>query len=275
MASSKDFRELLDVEVVVDLERLRDLSNGGIPDDFRGIVWSYLLGVRRPDKSSVTKLISGDNLVKEDVRMVKLVKRDIQRLLEFQSDRYFELSEYRIRTSVTTMLSTYYGENASSVSNKIGYISIALPFALLYESSEEGYLCFASFMEKMQDFLSTSSVVQFIMLFRSVLPELVSYFEDEEVQIQEWAVDWYQFMLATVLDRRTLLPLWDMYATLPDGMELHPYVCVAILGTCEEELMSFDKEEIQYFLTNLPALSVPQLVAQALNFREEALDWDV
>ncbi|KPI86971.1 hypothetical protein ABL78_3962, partial [Leptomonas seymouri] len=46
------FEELLDAEVAVNLEKLREAARVGIPPAYRGVVYRYLLGVAFTDKSS-------------------------------------------------------------------------------------------------------------------------------------------------------------------------------------------------------------------------------
>ncbi|KPA79129.1 hypothetical protein ABB37_05640 [Leptomonas pyrrhocoris] len=46
------FEELLDAEVAVNLEKLREAARMGIPPAYRGVVYRYLLGVAFTDKSS-------------------------------------------------------------------------------------------------------------------------------------------------------------------------------------------------------------------------------
>ncbi|KAG5503434.1 hypothetical protein JKF63_05573 [Porcisia hertigi] len=46
------FEELLDAEVAVNMEKLREASRMGIPPAYRGVVYRYLLGVALTDKSS-------------------------------------------------------------------------------------------------------------------------------------------------------------------------------------------------------------------------------
>lgn len=46
------FEELLDAEVAVNMEKLREASRMGIPPAYRGVVYRYLLGVAFTDKSS-------------------------------------------------------------------------------------------------------------------------------------------------------------------------------------------------------------------------------
>jgi len=51
MASTEhEFSELMTAEDFVELDKLRDIARHGVPDDVRGEVWKYLLGVLPPDK---------------------------------------------------------------------------------------------------------------------------------------------------------------------------------------------------------------------------------
>eukprot|EP01135_Chromosphaera_perkinsii_P000681 Nk52_evm9s148 gene=Nk52_evmTU9s148 len=47
----EDFQEVLGTEMYVDMEKLREMAEEGVPDVVRVEVWKYLLGVARPDKS--------------------------------------------------------------------------------------------------------------------------------------------------------------------------------------------------------------------------------
>jgi hypothetical protein len=49
--SAMDFVELLSAETLVDLDKLRAAARFGVPDEVRGEVWLYLLGVEGPDKA--------------------------------------------------------------------------------------------------------------------------------------------------------------------------------------------------------------------------------
>jgi hypothetical protein len=51
-SQARVFEELLDAEVAVNLEKLREAARMGIPPAYRGVVYRYLLGVAFTDKSS-------------------------------------------------------------------------------------------------------------------------------------------------------------------------------------------------------------------------------
>jgi len=51
MASTEEeYHELMNAEVFVEIDKLRDIAKHGVPDNVRGDVWMYLLGVQHSDK---------------------------------------------------------------------------------------------------------------------------------------------------------------------------------------------------------------------------------
>ena len=63
---------------------------------------------------------------------------------------------------------------------------------------------------------------------------------------------------------------WDVYFSCDDGLELHAYVCVALLREMRDTLLELDGEAIGHALARLPSVDVGQIVAQADNLRREA-----
>lgn len=49
-STAEEYSELMNAEVFVEIDRLKDIAKHGIPDSIRGEVWKYLLGVQHPDK---------------------------------------------------------------------------------------------------------------------------------------------------------------------------------------------------------------------------------
>ncbi|CAJ0642509.1 10376_t:CDS:2, partial [Entrophospora sp. SA101] len=46
-----EIKDILNAEVYIDLDKLRELSRRGIPKEVRGAVWKYLLEVNPADRS--------------------------------------------------------------------------------------------------------------------------------------------------------------------------------------------------------------------------------
>ena len=110
-------------------------------------------------------------------------------------------------------------------------------------------------------------VATFLTLFRTTLPELHSYFEEEEVDIIGFATNWLQHLLAGELRIEDLMRLWDTYFALPDFLDLHLYVCIAILTNCKDSLEELDRSETRSMLDSLPPLDVDRVINEAINIR--------
>ncbi len=106
-------------------------------------------------------------------------------------------------------------------------------------------------------------VATFLTLFRTTLPELHSYFEEEEVDIIGFATNWLQHLLAGELRIEDLMRLWDTYFALPDFLDLHLYVCIAILTNCKDSLEELDRSETRSMLDSLPPLDIDRVSTQS------------
>ena len=52
-------------------------------------------------------------------------------------------------------------------------------------------------------------------------------------------------------------------------LQLHVYVCLAILETCTDELMELDESEVLWYLRHLPSLDMSQVITHALNIKDD------
>lgn len=92
-----------------------------------------------------------------------------------------------------------------------------------------------------------------------------SYFDDEEVDYAQWAVGWLRHLLAKDLPLPSLMRLWDVYLSSPEGLGLHPYVCLAVLKKFKDELEDLEHSEILSFLHRLPNIDIDQVTMEAKN----------
>lgn len=46
---------------------------------------------------------------------------------------------------------------------------------------------------------------------------------------------------------------------MPDPLDFHPYVCLAILTTCKESLEELDQSEVRSMLLSLPLMDVDRV----------------
>ena len=64
-----------------------------------------------------------------------------------------------------------------------------------------------------------------------------------------------------------LMRLWDTYFAVPDLLDLHLYVCLAILTNCRDVLEDLDRSETMSMLFSLPPLNVDRIISDAVNIR--------
>lgn len=104
-------------------------------------------------------------------------------------------------------------------------------------------------------------MAKFMTLFHTCIPDLYSYFEEEEVNIKEWAASALQFVLSRELTLDNTMRLWDTYFSIPDAgwIDLHPYFCLAILKHMKEGFEDLEESEIRTTLMRLPALDIDQV----------------
>ena len=138
------------------------------------------------------------------------------------------------------------------------------------------------------------------MLLRSIVPQLYVHLEEEELEPNKWAVSWLQWLLCKELPFDCCLRLWvrllnslnpctqaeplqtrirtlqhpkemDLrYATTIATLnyskaicQLHMFVCLAILETCQNDLIELEQPELYAFLQHLPALDMDRIINKA------------
>eukprot|EP00026_Physarum_polycephalum_P008914 Phypoly_transcript_09019.p1 GENE.Phypoly_transcript_09019~~Phypoly_transcript_09019.p1 ORF type:complete len:161 (-),score=45.90 Phypoly_transcript_09019:308-790(-) len=147
------------------------------------------------------------------------------------------------------------------------------PFVATLTLESDIYFCFCALMKKIEQEFAVDSIqnksARFMMYFRSVQPELYNHFEEEEINSNDWATSWLQYLLACELPLDCVLRLWDTYFAGELGLELHIYVCLVILVNYAEELLEMEGTEILSFLQHLPVMDMEVVVAQAHNLYDE------
>ena len=143
----------------------------------------------------------------------------------------------------------------------------------------ELYWCFRRIMDMIDDWLDITHLqlrlAQFLTLFRTQIPDLYTHFEEEELDIKDWAKSWLRYMLMRELPIKCAARLWDFYLAGPDckqdvviNMELsachvldvHVYVCIAILMLCKDNLDELEQSEIRSALHRLPTVDMNEVL---------------
>ncbi|KAL1914256.1 uncharacterized protein VTP21DRAFT_9070 [Calcarisporiella thermophila] len=276
MAALSEFKETLSSEVYVDIEKLRDSARHGIPAEVRRDVWKFLLGVEEADRS---KELSHIKAKSEEYQQIDKENHEITKRVRGEVSRY----QRRLNLPMTKEMSTIFERVICAYINHnrhIDYspalISLCGPFVLTLQKESEIYYCFEKLMHILNDYSAAHSinerVANFVTLFRSTIPDLYSYFEEEEVDLNEWVTSWLQYLLSRELQMENLLRLWDTYFSTPDFLDFHPYVCLALLKHSKEHLEELEQSEIRTLLLRLPTLEIDQIINQAYNIRHEILE---
>lgn len=271
-----DFQEILQSEVYVDLERLRILAKHGVPEQLRGEVWKYLLGVQQADRSkelssSKARIEEYEQLDKIDSETAKRIRGEVARYQR----RVPEVEGQDYCQSFVNVILAYLNSN-HDVEYSASLVSLCAPFIYVLDTECDAYFCFERLMQAMEEFNSTVSlkeqVAQFMTLFRCGLPELCSYFDDEEVDLNEWTTSWLQNLLSKEMRFENLVRLWDSYFAMSDPFTFHPFVCLSILLSAKEALEDLEQSEIRTMLLRLPLLNMEMVIADAYNFKHETIE---
>lgn len=280
-ASAKEFKDILNAEVHIDLDKLRESSRHGIPMEVRGEAWKYLLGVNPADRSQEITSIKDKYeeylaIEKENIDINKRVRGEVSRY-QRKVKGFDDTNDSNDYTVVFENVIGAYMNHNRDVDYHPALVHLCAPFVYCIKNECEVYYCFARLMSMLDEYNLTHSninerVANFMTLFRSVNPDLCNYFEEEEVDINEWASSWLQNLLAKELQFEDLLRLWDTYFSIENPMEFHPYVCLALLKHTRENLEELEQSEIQIMLLRLPSLDMEQIINQAFSIYHEMLE---
>ncbi|KAJ3064432.1 hypothetical protein HDU98_012160 [Podochytrium sp. JEL0797] len=274
---ASEIRQILDAETLVDLDKLRQLTRYGIPDEIRADTWQYLLGVETADKANEistrhAKYEKYQQTDRQSTDMVKRIRGETTRYYRARSKLHCHFQDPNpvMENVITAYLSQYRGAEYSPA-----LVYLTGPFLFVMHSESDVYYCFAALMQMVEEHCSevtmASRLAEFLMLFRTLLPELHNHFEEEEVDFKEIANSWFSYILAKELPLDCLLRLWDVYFSLEHGLQAHVYVCLAILTTLKDNLEELEQSEIHGVLLRLPSMDMDHVIKLALTIKDEVL----
>ncbi|KAF9145904.1 hypothetical protein BGX30_006044 [Mortierella sp. GBA39] len=272
----EEYEDVLNAEVWIEVNKLRDYARHGISREVRGEVWLYLLGIQEADRSKEIstqkqKLQEYELIDKDPNEMTKRVRGEISRYLRKTNIE----SSRNMPRLFEDVISAYCNHN-HRVEYYPAMVNLCAPFIYSVKRECDAFLCFEKMINILDDHFSSrsinESVASFMTLFRTCIPDLYSYFEEEEVDIKEWAASALQFVLSKELSLENTMRLWDTYFAVPDWIELHPYFCLAVLRHLKENLEELEQSEIRTMLMRLPPLDMDQIVNEAFNLRHEILE---
>ena len=273
-----ELAEVLESETHVDMEKMLSLARNGVPERLRAEAWKYMLGVSRPERA-------------EEMSLRKRMEHEHKELLQaWRSRPQGELAR-AVKAEVVPHRAAL-GQATARVESILccflhaqggelrpGTVHLIWPFVHVYSAEQESYYCFAELMKRLEWALTFEGckqmTVAFMTLLRHTAPEMYAFLEEEQCAGGEWLSSWLQFLLARDLPLPCLLRLWDTYFAYHAShgreatLQLHIYVCLAVLEACNEELMELDDAEVLWYLRHLPNLDMGTVITQAFNIKEE------
>ncbi|KAG0378231.1 hypothetical protein BGX24_004453 [Mortierella sp. AD032] len=273
-----EYKEILSAEVWIEISKLREYARHGIPREVRGETWLYLFGIQDANRSKEVstqkqRIQDFEQMDKEPTESTKRVRGEISR---YMRKTHIESSR-NIPRLFEEIISAYCHQN-HQVEYYPAMVNLSAPFIYSIKREWDAYLCFEKMINMLDEHFSDESVneavAKFMTLFHTCIPDLYSYFEEEEVDIKEWAASALQYMLSRELTLENTMRLWDTYFAIPEAgwIDFHPYFCLAILKHMKEGFEDLEESEIRTTLMRLPALDIDQIVNEAFNIRHEILE---
>ncbi|KAF9295398.1 hypothetical protein BGZ74_010834 [Mortierella antarctica] len=284
----EEFQDILSAEVLLEITKLREYSRHGIPKSIRGEAWLFLLGVKDADRSkeiSTQKRLQHEyeQMDKEPGEQARRVRGDISRCLR----RCAQMRSSRnIPRLLEEIVSAYCNHNRQ-VEYYPAMVNIAVPIVFAVKKDWNAYACFERVVNLLDAHFSEERIqettARFMTMFHGLLPDLYSYFEEEEVNIREWAASALRHLLSRELTVENTLRLWDTYFALKEDRDkgdkeggewtgLNTCVCLALLKQLKEEFEEWEQSEIFSTLMKLPALDMDPIINEAFNIQHELLE---
>ncbi|PKC07607.1 RabGAP/TBC [Rhizophagus irregularis] len=242
--SINEFNDILNAEVHIDLDKLRESSRHGVPMEIRGDVWKYLLGVNPADRSQE---LTSVKIKSEEYNAIEKEYIEINKRIRGEVGRYQKIKNLDdtngYKQIFENVIGAYLNHNRD-VDYHPALVHLCAPFVYCMKNEYEVYYCFTRLMSTLE----------------------------EEVDINEWASSWLQNLFAKELQFENLLRLWDTYFSIDDPIGFHPYVCLAVLKNARENLEDLEQSEIRTSLLNLPLMDMEQIINQAFNIHHEILE---
>ncbi|KAG0317495.1 hypothetical protein BGZ99_006280 [Dissophora globulifera] len=274
----EEYEELLNAEVWVEVPKLREYARHGISREVRGEVWLYLLEVQEAGRS---KEVSTQKQRRQEFEQLDKEPNESSKRVRGEISRYLRKTQIASSRDLPLLfeevISAYCNQN-HQVEYYPAMVNLCAPFVYSIKREWDAYLCFEKMINMLDDHFNGESineaVAKFMTLFHTCLPDLYSYFEEEEVDIKEWAASALQFVLSRELPLENTMRLWDTYFAIPNAgwIELHPYACLAILKHLKEGFEDLEQSEIRTMLMRLPHLDLDRIINEAFNLRHEILE---
>jgi len=265
-ATVEEYRDVLDHEAFVDIDKLKELATMGVPSEVREEVWLLMLGVVPTSKAMLMqkkRILEKEYqaLPKTNIEFSRQIAFDVQRQVP-QGTSPQGTKQLNLSKRVKNVLTAYI--NRQMIDYESSFAHLIFPLALAIKTEVDLYGAFCGTMEIMKNLEPvTARSSQCLALFRAHLPDLHQHFEDEEVNFNTCVSPWLKGLMSLNLQADAVLILWDAY--LSKGFWIHPYVCISCLNTVKEDLEELEQQDIQAYLGFLN-VDVEQVLVEAEDY---------
>lgn len=177
--------------------------------------------------------------------------------------------------SLTRMITAYLTVSTEVVFHS-DLVHLAAPFLEVFPDQEcDAYSAFSSLMTYLEPLYNSRSssciAAEFTMILAHLYPDLYDFLDSEHVDMNKWVHSWLRTLLTQQMPRNSVLRLWDVYVKERDSiLDLHPYVCLVLVGSISAELQDCeDGERLQTYLSrpNIVARDTRRIVEHARKMR--------
>lgn len=267
------FAKLLDSDSALDERRLRLESSSGVPAPLRASVWPLLLRATRSAplemQSRFRPLAAQFDL---DGVVAAAVRREVRDIGGVRTPRGIKrfLSVVGAWCGVAPA-----GLGVDGVADVVRVAAVVLKVC---EGDEDAFAVLCGVMRRVDVFYGAGldgAVRDFLMLFKSLVPDVHEMFVEMDVEVGTWAVSALRGLLCREMQSDCSARLLDCYLARDeeDWTCFHLHVCVAVLAIMYErdEFSEVDSETLLARLQDLPSdLPVDVVVNRAVNFQQDS-----
>ncbi|BFZ20670.1 hypothetical protein BsWGS_23709 [Bradybaena similaris] len=224
---------------------LRELVRKGIPHEFRGMAWQLILGVH----DSSWKQEYAEHMKKKSP-CEKLIRRDIART--FPDHDFFKEKDGFGQESLFNVMKAY-----SLHDREVGYCQgsgFIVGLLLMQMPEEDAFAVLVHLMEefRLRELFKPSMAELGLCMFKlecliqELLPTLLVHFQTQNFDTSMYASSWFLTLYVTSLPLSLARRIMDLFVS--EGMEMIFRVGVAILQSCQDELLTLDMEGLLKYL---------------------------
>ena len=240
-------------------EKLKRRIRKGIPDAVRGKIWLDLLAgevdkwrISHPTSKLDEKIRNGG--VEEFVRCE--IEKDVDRT--FPNHEMFERKDADGQRSLRTILTRY-----AALDVEVGYcqgMGFVAAMMLTYMTEEDAFYCLVAVLNRpeapyrLMYCPGLKEMSRFLSVFGDLgcfyLPKLWDHLKKQNVHQNMYLPEWVMTVFTRNFSFEFVTRVWDIF--IYEGMKILYRVCLGLLKSIEDELLSSEFDHIMVLIRNIP-----------------------